>query len=186
LTYDALSRVRTRSDDTGQTLTFDYNDLNKVTAVTYPDGKTDRRTYSNCCPGLITAITDRSGQTTSYDYDLAKRLIAVTNPEGGVTRYIDDPNGNTIRLTDANGNVTGFAYDLNNCRIQRTHADGRSLQYAYDSAGQLVDKINARGDVTALIDSSQTAVAGYKYDVFGKPVDRFGSLDQPFRHATKR
>ncbi|MGB5986101.1 MAG: hypothetical protein WBG37_12425 [Desulfobacterales bacterium] len=83
LTYDALSRVRSRTDATSQTLTFNYNDLNKVTTVTHAEGKTDSRTYSDFCPGLVTVITDRSGATTSYDYNPAKRLITVTNPEGG-------------------------------------------------------------------------------------------------------
>ncbi len=38
----------------------------------------------------------------------------------------------------------------------------------------------------ALIDSSQTIVASYRYDEFGKLLKKVATLDQPFRFSTKQ
>ena len=37
-TYDAFGRVRTKTDESGYTLTFDYDALDRITRITHPDG----------------------------------------------------------------------------------------------------------------------------------------------------
>ena len=49
-TYDSIGRIITSTDETGLTLAFEYNDLNMITKITYPDGKFESRTYASSCP----------------------------------------------------------------------------------------------------------------------------------------
>ena len=104
LTYDEFNRVRTRTDATGLTLTYDYNALNQVTRVTYPDGKFENYAYSTCCPRLLDSVTDRAGRTSRFTYDALRQLIQEIDPEGGLTQYGYDANGNKIWTIDVNGN----------------------------------------------------------------------------------
>ncbi|MCX5846567.1 MAG: hypothetical protein NTW12_09485 [Deltaproteobacteria bacterium] len=52
---------------------------------------------------------------------------------------------------------------------------GQNYYYLYDG----------KGNVTAVIDSSQTVVAAYTYDPFGNLLTRTGALDQPYQFSTK-
>jgi RHS repeat-associated protein len=52
---------------------------------------------------------------------------------------------------------------------------GQNYYYLYDG----------KGNVTAVIDSSQTVVAAYTYDPFGNLLTSTGSLDQPYQFSTK-
>jgi YD repeat-containing protein len=45
-TYDTIGRVQTQTDAAGITLSYEYNNLDKVTKVTYPDNKFQLFTYS--------------------------------------------------------------------------------------------------------------------------------------------
>ncbi len=147
-TYDAVGRVRSRTDATGLTVTNDYNALNQVVRVTYPDGRFESYAYSTCCPRLLDSVTDRGGRTTAFIHDALKRLIQTVNPEGGITQFGYDANGNRTSLTDPNGNVTTFTYDLDNRLIRKTYADGKGLSFGYDQAGLLTTRTNARGITT--------------------------------------
>jgi YD repeat-containing protein len=109
-THDNIGRVKTATDASGITITYDYDDLDQVTKVTYPDGKFEEYTYATCCPGQIESMTDRSGRTTYLTYDDLKRLTFVNSP-GQDTGYEYDDNGNVVKLTDSNNNETHFEYD---------------------------------------------------------------------------
>lgn len=148
-TYDAVGRVRTRTDATGLTVTNDYNALNQVLRVTYPDGRFESYAYSTCCPRLLDSVTDRGGRTSVFIHDALKRLIQTVNPEGGITQFGYDANGNRTSLTDPNGNATTFDYDLDNRLIRKTYADGKGLSFRYDADGLLTTRTNARGITTA-------------------------------------
>ncbi len=58
----------------------------------------------------------------------------------------------------------------------RLRQDGQDYSYLYDG----------KGNVISVIDSSQSPVAGYRYDAFGKLMAESGTLDQPFMFSTKR
>ena len=126
-TYDPVGRVRTRTDATGLTLTYDYDNLDRITRITYPDGKYETYTYAGCCPRLLESATDRSGRTTRYTYDKLERLTKITDPSGGVTTASYDANGNLVWLLDPKDNPTWFAYDLNNRLVQKMDANEKSV-----------------------------------------------------------
>ncbi len=143
-TYDPIGRVKTHTDATGLTLTYDYNELNDIIKITYPDpdGKFVSYNYSILTPRLLDSMTDRSGRTTQYFYDKLKRLIKTVNPEGGITINEYDANGNMTKLIDPNGNATTFSYDLNNRLSRKTYADGKFILFYYDGSGLLTSRTN--------------------------------------------
>lgn len=57
-TYGSAGRVRTMTDSQGYTLTHDYDNLDRVRVVTYPDVAFEQFEYAD--PGLI-ATRDRAG-----------------------------------------------------------------------------------------------------------------------------
>lgn len=144
-TYDPVGRLMAYTHATGLTLIYDYNNLNNVTKITYPDAKFDSVTYSSCCPHLLGSVTDRSGRTKRFVYDDLSRLIQIENPEGGVIKAEYDANGNNIKLIGTNGNATVFVYDLDDRLVKKVYADGKEISFDYDGHGLLTKRTNARG-----------------------------------------
>jgi len=151
-TYDTVGRVRTVTDDTGLTLTYEYNDLNQVIRILYPDTVYSSGTpvskfvtinRSSCCPHIIDGIIDRAGLATTYVYDALKRLRQVQGPSGTVM-YDYDSNGNLVKLTDIDKKTTTFEYDLDNRLVKKIFADVKFASYTYDKAGLLTKAVNAR------------------------------------------
>ena len=54
--------------------------------------------------------------------------------------------------------------------------NGEDYFYLYDG----------KGNVTTVLDSSQTVVALYRYDAFGRLINKTALIDQPYRFSTKR
>jgi len=144
-TYYATNRVRSYTDASGMTRIFDYNDLDQVTRVTYPDSRFESYAYSTCCPRLLDSETDRGGRTVTYSYDTLKRLTQVVNSDGGVTAFGYDGNGNPVSMVDPSGNATSFAYDRDNRVIRRTFPDGTANAFEWDVGGLLSKRTNGRG-----------------------------------------
>jgi YD repeat-containing protein len=117
------------------TLTYDYNQLDDVTRITYPDGTYETRIYSGSIPHLVSAITDRAAKTTTYDYDRLNRIIGITRPDGSTIAYERDANGNVTAITDPNGNTTHIVYNLDNQPVQEIYPDGTTLSRSFQYAG---------------------------------------------------
>ncbi len=142
-TYDTIGRVRTAIDSTGVTLTYDYNNLDQVTRITYPDNRFEAFTYSTCCPRILDSKTDRAELTTTYTHDALNRLIKVEGPRGAIDYEYDD-NGNLTKLIDPDHKLTEFAYNLDNRLVKKIFADGKFITYSYDFDGLLTKVTNSR------------------------------------------
>ena len=125
------ARRRTRP---GLTLTYDYDALDRVTRVTYPD-----TTYEETVYKWLDAEKrrDRLGQWTQTFYDALRRPVATRDAAGGTTQYqyggagCSSCAGGGDRLTkliDANGNATTWDYDLQGRVTQETRADGEQRE----------------------------------------------------------
>lgn len=150
LTYDSKGRVWTQTDATGITTTLEYNNLDKVTKVIFPDSKFIQINRSTLHPNLIDSVTDRGGQTTSYTHDELNMLKQTSGPQG-IYDYEYDKNGNMKKLIDSNRTPaveTIFEYNLDNQLKKKTYADGKYLAYTYDKAGLLATATNARNIAT--------------------------------------
>lgn len=187
LTHDAVGRTANRTDATGLTLSYQYNGLNHLTKVTYPDGKYVEYTYAGCCPRVVEQVTDRAGRSTHYEYDALERLSRMTDPAGGNTSFLYDENGNLTALIDPMGNTTGFEYDLNDRLIRKIYADGKGVSFAYDGAGRLTSRTSARNLTTTFsYDQNDnlemvnypggTPDVTFTYDPYGRAVKRIDGV----------
>jgi RHS repeat-associated protein len=174
-TYDSVGRVRTATDVTGLTLTYDYNDLDQVTRITYPDTKFIEYGYTSCCPHLVDYVTDRSGRTAYYEYDTRQRLNSEYHPGLGRTKYEYDANGNLTKITDANNQITRFEYDNVDRLYRKYDAADKYIEFRYNARGLLEKRINARNieavygynnnrQLTSIDYSDATPAVAYQYD----------------------
>jgi len=139
-TRDAIGRVATSTDASGLSLGYSYDNLNRVTSIIYPDGKSEQWSYSGCCPWIMDSHTDRGGRSTYYEYDSRNRLVQVTEPGKKVTRFVYDLDGNLVELIDSDGKSTRFQYDEAGRLVARVYADQTTWRYQYDDADRLVVK----------------------------------------------
>jgi YD repeat-containing protein len=93
-TLDAVGNRTQRVDGEG-THSYSYDDLYRLTQVTYPGPSTT--SYAFDAFGNRTSMTKPGNQTTTYAYDDADRLTSVTPPGESAIDYTWDDNGD---LTD--------------------------------------------------------------------------------------
>jgi RHS repeat-associated protein len=117
--YDAIGNLISATDDTG-TITLDYDDVDRLTNVTYPDNR-----------------------TIEYSYDTVGRLTQLIYPDGYEVNYTYDRVGRLQSLTDGNGvTLVSYNYDAVGRLVRENHGNGTYTTYTYDAAGQLTDILN--------------------------------------------
>ncbi|HLF79433.1 MAG TPA: DUF6531 domain-containing protein [Dehalococcoidia bacterium] len=209
-TLDNVGNRTQRLDGLG-THTYAYDNLYRLTSVTYPGPSTDTYTYDAAGNRLTKGAT-------SYTYDAADRMTVA----GGVS-YGYDNNGNQTsrgsdtyawdaedRMTAATvgGTTTTFAYNGDGLRNSRT-VGGNTTTFTWDvvpSVPQVLDDgafkyvyglerigevgpgatthyylPDGLGSTMALVDASGTVVKTYNYDVFGAVRSQTGSQANEFQ-----
>jgi RHS repeat-associated protein len=154
-TYNARGLVQTETNEDGWSKTYSYDDLDRITAVAYPDG-TSERFQRGCC--VLESYTNRLGQSTDYLYDSLNRLVWERDARGVVTQYRYDPNGNLVKLIDGNSNVTRWTYDERQRVKTKVYSDGKEWVYGYDE----------EGNVTSIKDG-KNILRSFRYDIAGNP-----------------
>ncbi|WP_454283842.1 RHS repeat-associated core domain-containing protein [Ralstonia pickettii] len=156
--YDANGNVSSMRKRTGDVITQTWDNLNRLTARTYPSSS-DNVQFGYDLRGLRTASQYANGShTITYVWDNAGRLINTT--AGGKTlTYQYDAAGNRVQTTwpdafytttsyDAlnrpnaikeNGsvNLASYAYDDLSRRTTVTLGNGTTIQRSYDNQGAL-------------------------------------------------
>jgi len=113
-TYDAANRLVTAVDSISGTNTFGYDNLDRLTSETSPQGTV---TYTYDAANRRRTMTVAGQPQVVYDYDNADRLIQVTQGTS----------------------VVGIAYDASDHRSVVTLPNGVTMTYTYDSATQVTD-----------------------------------------------
>ena len=124
-TLDDVGNRTQRVDQQG-THTYAYDDLYRLTSVTYPGPSTTSYTFDAF--GNRTSMTDGSG-TTDYTYDDADRLTEVDPPSASAVAYTWDDNGN---LTDRGSDE--FEWDEADRMVSAT-VDSTTTTFAYRGDG---------------------------------------------------
>lgn len=162
LSRDAMGRVLTTSDGEAS-FTAAYTDGGRLKSleVSANDDRFSITYAYNATTGLLETVSDSLTQTAvTFAYDADGNLTAIDRPNGVHTRYDRDAAGRLVRIRE--GSFLDAAYTL-------------------DAAGQVVradmtlppplDPVSAIGDSTESFsynDASQTASAGYEYDLQGR------------------
>ncbi len=136
--------------------------------MTYPDGGKVSYTYDAL--DRMTAITGRDGKTTTYAYNANGNMTKVTRPNGTFTELKYDAEGRITALSNVknNGNIISdfyYTYDISECIIKETaRQDGETVtnSYAYDGRMQLVS--------AAAVHPGYTLKTEYTYDNAGNRI----------------
>lgn len=118
--YDLLGRLISYTDGDGNVIGYQYDDLGRLTKLTYPDGK--QVSYAYDIAGRLSSVTDWAARVTTYSYDAVGRMTQLLRPNG--TKQ--------VRTYDAAGQLT---------QLTELASDGVTVIYSgthsYDLAGQL-------------------------------------------------
>ena len=140
---DALGRVTSVTDPAGNTVAYEWGNMNEKLRLTYPDGQETTYTYNE--KGQLTTLTAPGGAIT-YAYDPLGRLMEKTFPNGITTQYTYNKAGmfETIRHT-GNGfqEQYTYKYDLSGNKTEThrqrhdTDQDNGTFTYTYDPLNRL-------------------------------------------------
>ncbi|MEP7008118.1 MAG: hypothetical protein ABI810_19220 [Sphingomonas bacterium] len=139
--YDTNGNAKTVLNRAGQTSSFTYDALNRVTSK----------------GGAAAGV--------NYGYDLPGRVLSSTFVTGGlgIINAFDQLGRPTSSSSNVDGTARQFSYqyDLAGRRTQMTYPDGYYLNYDYLTTGE-VQKIRANGATTGI-----NVLATYAYDALG-------------------
>ncbi len=183
---------------------YNYNNVNQLLSTTNPN-----RIYIYDDDGNMTQGYTPEGYALTMAYDAENRLkTAEYTDSGGAVHRIEYSYSGDLLLAEVkkyeNGNLisdtryirAGFLpvqeRDASN-NLMREYTWG--LDYG-DGIGGLLNNLkqggldysylyDGKGNVSALIDASQNAVATYTYGPFGELMAKTGSLNQPYMFSTK-
>ncbi|MEW8150669.1 MAG: polymorphic toxin-type HINT domain-containing protein [Candidatus Thiodiazotropha endolucinida] len=162
-TYDTngnvKSEIRERTVDgvvTTETTLHDYDERNRLTKTTYPDGSHIETVYD--LAGNVDLERDRFGNWTDYDYDPYGRLTLTTYPDTTSEQREYTREGLLERIIDRSGHTTRYEYD-DAGRLWRTH---------YEEAGSYTEtRYTEQGWVSQAWDENRN-LTEYEYDRAGR------------------
>lgn len=125
-TYDAKLRLQTRKDALGSTLTYGYDDADRITSVTMDDDVPGATTYR-------------------YTHDLDGNVKTLTTPDGRVHDFTRTETGREKTYTPA-GQAAKYTRDYFANRELKSLVSptGATTSYAYTDGGQLKGEENAQ------------------------------------------
>lgn len=172
-TSSASASGETVADSGTETLTtaMEYDKLDRLVKVTYPDGSTVRTEYDEA--GRKSAEIDQLGRRAGYEYDDMGNLARVTYADGTKNEYTYDADGRRTKVVDRAGQTTSFTYD-NASRVEKiTYTDGKSVRAVYDALGRVTATFDALGNQTT-----------YEYDPACGCSNRVTKVTDALSHAT--
>jgi RHS repeat-associated protein len=168
-TYDNANRVRTVTDSDGYVVTTDYDNLDRPTQISYPDGTNQQFQYSQDFGQGVTNILDltkskdRRGQWTTRHYNANRQMDSITDPLSRTTQFGWCSCGSLTSITDPKNQVTTFHRDLQGRIYQKVFADNTSISYLYD--GQTAANTFGASSRLKSVTDAKTQRANYSYFV---------------------
>ncbi len=116
--YDALHRKICEKDAQGNATRYEYDSLNRITKITYPDiydhlgnKQTPSKTYSY--QNLSSKVTERNevGEVSKTTYNAIGKITDQEFADGSSKHYFYDIKGNLIKEIAPNGADTCISYD---------------------------------------------------------------------------
>ena len=137
--YDDGARLTSKTDPLARTTTFDYDNRNRRSLITFPGGL-GSATFTYDDVNRLTGQSCSDGTNLSFVYDDDDRLTAAT----GIGLGYDDAN----RMTTCNGLT--MTYDPGDRLLSVTLAPGKSVTYGYDGRNLVTSVTDWVGGVTTL------------------------------------
>jgi len=140
--YDGLGRTVSVIDELGNTVRIGYDHRNNVVSVTDARGKVARMAYDR--RGLLASETNAVGEQTRYAYDDAGNLASITRPDNVRVEHQYDAGGRSTqsRSFDAAGNLElTQQYDWDDAdNLVGWQTDRAHGVLTYDDADRLLDE----------------------------------------------
>ena len=201
--YDSANQLtRENNQAAGKTWVWTYDDAGNILSkkeYAYTTGtlgsvqSTVNYTYDGTWGDLLTGYNGKtitsdtignmlSDGTWTYSWEHGRELASMT--DGSTTwTYTYDANG--LRTKRTNGSTT-YNYIYNGSSLSQMTVGSNTLYFAYDASGTPMSvtyngtnyyyATNVQGDVTAILNTSGTAVVQYTYDAWGKILTTTGSM----------
>jgi RHS repeat-associated protein len=132
--YDALDRITALTDPQGVAQSFHYNPEGALTEADLGNGAVTTNAYNS--DGRLTQTRSQAGQTTlqslDYGYDAAGRLTSQTDQSGQQTTYAYDALGRLTQFNPPGSPPTSYGYDAAGNRTQ-----AGNTTYTYNALNQL-------------------------------------------------
>jgi len=202
-TYDSANQL-TREDNeaAGKTWVWTYDDAGNILSkkeYAYTTGtlgsvqSTVNYTYDGTWGDLLTGYNGKtitsdtignmlSDGTWTYTWEHGRELATMSN---GSTTWTNTYNADGLRTKRTNGSTT-YNYIYNGSSLSQMTVGSNTLYFAYDASGTPMSvtyngtnyyyATNVQGDVTAILNTSGTAVVQYTYDAWGKILATTGSM----------
>jgi len=143
-TYDGHANLHTATDASGTT-TMDYDAADRLTKVTYPDGKFLQYGYDT--NGRRAQTVDHNGFTVNYTYDVVGRLAFVRDGNAAL--------------------IAAYGYDSAGRLSIKNLGNGTYTTYAYDTTGTVKSIVNRAPHPAPGVDGPVNSRFDYTYDVNG-------------------
>ncbi|HSZ13812.1 MAG TPA: RHS repeat-associated core domain-containing protein [Solirubrobacteraceae bacterium] len=159
--YDSTGNLTGATDAAKRKTTYRYNADNRISEVTYSDGKTPTVTYEYNADGLRTKMKDGTGtsiytydqldrlteaengnkEIVKYEYDLANHQTKITYPSGKAVTRAFDKDGRLEKVTDWLSHATTFAYDQDSDPKATVYPSETKDEdtYTYNDADQMTE-----------------------------------------------
>jgi len=137
-TYDALGRTVTKTDESGYTLMFEHDAMDRVTRITHPDSSFEQFTYDRLD---VAVVKDRAGRQTLFEFDDVRQMKKKTDPLGRATLFDWCRCGQIKSLTDPMGRTTSWFTDVQGRVTIKQYADGSQATYLYGNASSRLRQV---------------------------------------------
>lgn len=169
LTYDAGSNVTGRRLRDGTTITYTYDNLNRLTAKTLPNGEPGA-TYAYDLASRPTSAV-QAGQTLTFGYDAFSRNTSQSGPQGTVS-YQYDAAGRRTRMTWPDGFFVTYEYHTDGSIAAIKENGGTALAtYAYDPQGRTTSVTYPNGTSQSFAFDPLSRLASLGIDITGTSAD---------------
>jgi RHS repeat-associated protein len=155
-TYDEVGRVLSQYMLGQGTFGFEYDFINRITAITDPNGAVRRYHFNS--QEQVTAFEDDDGKI-EYKYNSNGRLVEIKDPLGNVTEYGYDNNGNRtlVKYPDGTTEVFKFEHPWHPWLMTETiWRDDSKTVYEHDDRGNVITITFTKG--------TESNVRRFQYD----------------------
>lgn len=164
IVYDPNGNLLSSTNAAGQSTSFEYDQLNRLTKASFPDAT--HVDYSYTSSGKVSSVTDQRGLVTLYSYDSFGNRTSQRSPDSGDTHYTYDSVGRILSEANA-GRSIGFRWDAAGRLVERKSA-GQVQTYNFDQGTY------GKGRLTGFNDG--TGNTSFSYGPDGKIVNQLNKI----------